>query len=251
MTKLTNVREKLANARKLCPGMSNDFYILTDYMAANSNDELVPMGIVILSVCVRNDLERGRNGFGRSFPKELANRRTFVKDEIQWIPQLIDAISDEEFAEELRQEWKKAFKVVPPRRVNTKAVNTDFKYPEYVNAAIDWWANAIISPKFDNGEELPDFLSFLMAGFAKEYTAEEIKTFKEALAKGIMDEMSKFGTCTLSVDYHPCMILADAGNLIGVNDLTGYPCKTSMSISEKEVCVWAGYAANGEIIWKA
>lgn len=135
---MNNIREKLANARELCPGMSKDFYLLTDYMSENTNDELVPMGIVMLSVCVRDDLEKGRNGFGRSFPEELANRRGFVKDEIQWIPQLIDAIAEEEFAAEVRQVWKEIFGSVPPKRVDTTAVDTDTTYPEYVKAAIDW-----------------------------------------------------------------------------------------------------------------
>ena len=248
---MTNIREKLANAKELCPGMSRDFYILTDYMSENTNDELVPLGMMMLSVCVRDDLEKGRNGFGKDFPEELAQRRNFVKDEIQWIPQLVDAIADEAFATEFRMHWKKCFGTVPPKRVDTKAVETDTEYPAYIKAAIDWWANAIISPKFDNGEELPALLAFLMAGAAKEYTPAEIKTFKEALAKGIMDEMSMSGRCDLDVDYHPCQVLANAGNLIGVPDMTGYPCKTSMYISEKEVSVCAGYGAPRKVIWKA
>ena len=250
-TTMCNIREKLENARELCPGMSKDFYLLTDYMSENTNDELVPRGIVMLSVCVRDDLEKGRNGFGKDFPEELAQRRNFVKDEVQWIPQLVDAIADEEFAEEFRMHWKECFGSVPPKRVNTKAVEMDTQYPEYIKAAIDWWANAIVSPKFDNGEALPAFFSFLMAGAAKEYTPAEIKTFKEALANGILDEMSKHSRCTLDVDYHPCRVLASAGNLIGVPDMTGYPCKTYMSVSEKEVSVCAGYGASREVIWKA
>ena len=248
---MTNIREKLANARELCPGMSRDFYILTDYMSENTNDELVPMGMMMLSVCVQNDIETGRNGFGQDFPEELAQRRNFVKDEIQWLPQLVAAIADDEVATEFRMHWKECFGTVPPKRVDTKAVETDTQYPDYVKAAIDWWANAIVSPKFDNGEALPPMLAFLMAGAAKEYTPAEIKTFKEALAKGIQDEMSKFGRCNLSVDYHPCRVLASAGNLIGVNDMTGYPCKTSMYVSEEEVCVSAGYGAPREVIWQA
>ncbi len=240
---MTNIREKLANARDLCPGMSSDFYILTDYMSENTNDELVPMGMMLLIVCVQNDIETGRNGFGKDFPEELAQRRNFVKDEIQLIPQLIDTIADEEFATEFRMYWKEWF--------DTKAVETDTEYPAYIKAAIDWWANAIISLKFDNGEALPALFAFLMAGAAKGYTPAEIKTFKEALANGIQDEMSKYGRCILSVDYHPCIVLANAGNLIGVNDMTGYPYKTCMYISEEEVSVRTRYSASREVIWQA
>ena len=248
---MTNVREKLANARNLCPGMSKDFYILTDYMSENTNDELVPMGMLLLTVCVQSDIETGCNGFGKDFSEEIVQRRNFVKDEIQWIPQLVDAIADEEFATEFRMHWKECFGTVPPKRVDTKAVETDTEYPAYIKVAIDWWANAIISPKFDNGEALPALFAFLMASATKEYTPAEIKTFKEALANGIQDEMSEYGRCNLSVDYHPCRVLANAGNLIGVNDMTGYPCKTDMYISEKEVSVSAGYGAPREVIWQA
>lgn len=248
---MTNIREKLANARELCPGMSRDFYILTDYMSKKTNDELVPMEMITLSVCVQNDIQTGRNGLEGELPEELAQRRNFVLYEIQWIPQLVDAIADEEFATEFRMHWKECIGTVPPKRVDTKAVETDTEYPAYVKAAIDWWANAIVSPKFDNGEALPALFAFLMAGAAKEYTPAEIKTFKEALAKGIQDEMSKYGRCNLSVDYHPCRVLARAGNLIGVNDMIGYPGKTDMYVSEEKVSVRAGYGAPVEVIWQA
>ena len=268
---MTNIREKLANARELCPGMSRDFYILTDYMSKNTKDELVPMEMMRLSVCVQNDIQTGRNGLEGELPEELAQRRNFVLYEIQWIPQLVDAIADEEFATEFRMHWKECIGTVPPKRVDTKAVETDTEYPAYVKAAIDWWANAIVSPKFDDGEALPALFAFLMAGAAKEYTPAEIKTFKEALAKGIQDEMSKYGRCNLSVDYHPCrvlaragnligvndmigypcIVLARAGNLIGVNDMVGYPCKTDMYVSEEKVSVRAGYGAPVEVIWQA
>lgn len=253
MATMNNIKEKLANARELCPGMSKDFYLLTDYMSANCNDELVPMGMMLMTMCVRDDLEKGRCGFAgatEALPAELANRREFVKDEIKWMPQLVDAIADEEFAEEFRQEWKGFFGFVPPKRVNTQVVETEENYPEYVKVAVDWWANAIVSPKFDNGEALPSILSFLM-GSVKEYSQEDIKVFKETLAKGIIKEMKKWNRCSLDVDYHPCRVLAEAGSLIGVNDMTGYPCKTNMRITEQEVSVSAGYGASWETLWTA
>lgn len=229
------IKEKLASARTLLPGMSEDFYRLTDYMAENANEELVPMGIVMLSVCVRDDLEKGRNGFGRSFPEELVNRRWGVKAQIQWIPQLIDAIADEEFAVEVRQWWEIIFGSVPPKRVDTTVeteVTETYPYPQYVKMAVDWWANAIL---------------------AAEYNSSKMKNFKEALAKGIMDEMSMYGRCNIDVDYYPCEILASAGNhLIGLEDnMTGYPWKTYMWISETEVSVRSGYGAPIEVIWNS
>ena len=253
MATMNNIREKIANARELCPGMSKDFYLLTDYMSAHLHNQSEPMGIMLMTVCVRDDLEKGRCGFaeGSELPSELAKRREFIKDEIKWIPQLVDVIADEEFAQEFRQIWKKTFGFVPPKRVNTQAVEIGEQYPKYVKVAVDWWANAIVSPKFDNGEAIPPFLILPMSS-VKEYSQEEIKIFKEALAKEIVKEMNEGGDyCNISVDYHPCRVLAKAGELIGVNDMMGYPCKTRMEISKQEVSVSAGYGASWETLWTA
>lgn len=247
---MINVKEKLANARNLCPGMSKDMYVLTDYMAENAKDELVPMGMIMLTACVQDDLKNCRNGFGREFPEELRARKDFILDEIRWIPQVVDAIAEEAFAEEFRKAWEEIFHSVPPKRLNTKEIGISEVYPAYIKVAVDWWANAIISPKFDNGDTLPAFLSFLMAGNQKSYTEDEIKVFKETLAQEIEKEMKRYGgRCSLDVDYHPCRALATAGEKIGVNDMTGYPCKTYMHISEECVEVSAGYRAPYETLW--
>lgn len=73
-TIMNNIKEKLANSRELCPGMSKDFYLLTDYMSDVCNDTLVPMGIMVMLIGIRDDLAKGRNGFmtGSKFPDELA-----------------------------------------------------------------------------------------------------------------------------------------------------------------------------------
>lgn len=249
---MKNIKEKLANARTLCPGMSKDFYILTDYMSENCNDELVPIGMLVMIVCILDDFEKGRCGWaGSEFSEELAKRKDFIKDEIKWIPQLIDAIADEEFAQEFRREWKKIFGFIPPKRVKNQVIETEEQYPEYVKVAVDWWANAILAPKFDNGVALPGFLSFSIGATAKEYSEEEIKLFKDVLAKGIIEEMNKWKCSNINVDYHPCRILAVAGKLIGVDDMFGYPCKTDMRISKEEVSVSAGYGATWDTIWSA
>lgn len=60
---MTDVCKKFANARELCPGMSEEIYALTDYMAAIANDQLVPGGILMMLVCVMDDLEKKRCGF--------------------------------------------------------------------------------------------------------------------------------------------------------------------------------------------
>lgn len=246
---LKNVRQKLANARELCPGMSSDMFLLTDYMSKNTNDTIVPTGVMVMVDCVMDDIEKGTNGAGVELPDEFKTRRELIINEILWFPQVIDAIADEAFAKEVRTQWKKFFGMVPPKRVNTREIKLSSSHPEYINAAVDWWANAIISPKFDSGVVIPVSLLFLIVTSTKEYTPDEIKIFKETLAGEIEERMKKDGYCCLSVDYHPCDMLMLVGQKIGVDDTIGYPCQTYMKISQNEVSVVAGYSAPKEILW--
>lgn len=161
------------------------------------------------------------------------------------IPQVVDAIADEKFATEFRQICKETFGFNTPKRV---FANTDSTYPEYVQVAIDWWANAVQSPKFDNGGDVNPFLIMMISGNRKSYTEEEIKIFKECLAKNILSQIKEYGSCSLSVDYDPCDILADAGNKIGLNS-TNYPWKTWMKVSDKIVEVSEGWSSGRKTIW--
>lgn len=250
---MNNVKEKLAGVRKNVPGFSADMYLLTDYIASNINDEVVPLGMMVRIACVSDDLEKGRNGFcGKNeMPEEIKRRRKNIQYQIRWFPQVIDEIADEEFAEEFRMHWKECFKTVPPKRLNTYKIQPKKEYPAYVKIAVDWWANAIISPNFDNGEALPMELAFLISGSTKEYTEEEIKIFKETLSEEIMEAFEKYPRIDLEVDYEPCFILAKAGEKIGIPDFMGYPCKTYMQITPERVAVSAGYAAPLQELWKA
>ena len=70
------------------------------------------------------------------------------------------------------------------------------------------------------------------------------------MAQEIEKEMKCYsGSCSLDVDYHPCRALAIAGEKIGVDDMTGFPCKTHMHISKECVKVSAGYRAPYETLW--
>ena len=249
MRTMTNVRGKFASARKCCPGMSEDMYLLTDYMSENVNDELYPQGLMISLVCIRDDLERGRNGVGGAFPEAVNARRQFILNQMGWIPQVVDAIADEDFAKEFRAAWKEVYGTEPPKRLNTEEIKTEKVYPENVRVAVDWWANAVISPKFDNGEELPGILAFIAAGAVKQYTPEDIKLFKATLAEGISRELKEYGRCTLDVDYNPCRLLAEAGSKIGIDGLTGFPWKTYMLVNSDRVTVTAGSGAPSKVLW--
>lgn len=247
---MNNVREKLSKARENCVGMSEEVYAVTDYMSVVANDTLYPQGLAMCLVLVMDDVQRGRCGFASSTVKELPlylrEHKSQVLSQMPYVLQVIDEVAEHEFAEEVRSICKKMMNWDPPKR--TKA-EMDDSYPAYVKAAVDWWANAIASPKLDNGDELSFMLMQMLSATGKSYSAEEVKVFKTTLAKGIINEMKEYGRCTLSVDYHPCGLLADAGAKIGVSTMSGWPWKTTMYVSEKRVEVFAGYGAPCKILW--
>ena len=244
---MTGVNKRFSKARELCVGMSEEIYALTDYISVVANESLVPMGLVTCFVGVLDDIEKGRCGFARKteLPEIFIKRKELVKAQFPYLVQVVDEIADEDFAEEFRIHCKAFLGFNPPKRVN---VEVDEKYPDYVKVAVDWWANAILSPKLDNGEEMPAKLTSLIVGSTKSYTEEQIKLFKNTLAEGIMEKMKERPVCEISVDYHPCLILAEAGQKIGVPDMLGYPWKTDMVIQENHVKV-AGYGESYKTIW--
>ena len=247
---ITNLKASFADSRNLLKGMSEDFYLLADYISENINDELNAGGIVMTSIGLMDDLEKGRNGFGGEFPEKIAERKGIIIQELQWIPQFVDIIANKEFADQVREMWQQVFGYEPPKKMQTDDIKTIWDYPENVKVAVDWWANAITAPKFDNGEAMPMFLTMLMGGSVKEYSPEQIRVFKETLATGIMDQLKEYGRCRIEVDYNPCRILYEAGRKIGVPDMIGYPCKTSMYIEEDKVEVAAGYGSGWKTLWE-
>lgn len=249
---MNDVKERFSNVREKCVGMSEEIYALAEYVSAVASDgPLLPEGLAICLVCVQDDIQKGRSGFygfNGEFPKYLIENKNQVLSQMGYFPQVVDAVAEEEFAEAFRAVFKDFFGINPPKRVNAEI---DSKYPENIKAAVNWWANAILAPKLDNGEELNPLLMMLVGSSRKNYTKEDIKLFKDTLAEGIQKEMESSGGrgCYICVDYNPCRILAEAGEKIGVDSMTGYPWKTNMEVSDTRVVVSAGYGAEYKTIW--
>lgn len=243
---LNNAKQKFANARTMCPGMSDDAYALTDYISLVVQDNVVPQGLALCMTLIQDDLQKNRNGFrsNEPLPEYLSNNRNKVIAQMVYIPQVVDAIADEKFADEFRKICSEFLGFNTPKRV---AVDGDIQYPENIMAAVDWWANAIQSPNLDNGTNIDPFFLMMISGNKKEFSKEEIKAFKDSLASGISKELESYGRCSLSVDYQPCEILSRAGKKIGLGGLD-YPVKTKMRISNQVVEVEEGYGAS-KIIW--
>lgn len=247
---LNDVKQKFSEVRDKCPGMSDDVYALTDYISLVANDSLIPLGLSMCLSLIMDSLLKGRNEFKQNepLPEYLNRRRDQIVAQMAYIPQVVDAIADEKFAEEFREIYRDIFGFNPPKRVNA---NIDFQCPENVRAAVDWWANAIQSPKFDDGCTHPLLMTTLYVNRGG-YSKEDIKVFKRSLAQDILIELQQYGRCLLSVDYHPCEILSRAGEKIGLNDTPSYyPWKTRMIISENAVEVSEGYGSPKKTVWSS
>ena len=107
-TILNGIKHKLSEARTLCPGMSPDMYILTDYMALHSNDQLFPSGLLITMLKAQNDI-----AFSKFLSGSIAARRKSIDKQFENFPLVVDAIADETFANAFRNEWKKMFGTDP------------------------------------------------------------------------------------------------------------------------------------------
>lgn len=241
---LTNVKEKLSNARNACPGMSSDLYLLTDYLSKTANDELVPSGLGVALALATYDIGSGKNGFGQELDQIYIDRKKEVLAQICYIPQVIDAIADEEYALEFRNVVKEVFDIDPPVRAK---VEIDEEVPENVRVAVEWWANAIQSPRY--GSSVNPLVALFAMNNRQSRSEEEVNTFKDALTKEILNSLEQFNRCDLDVDYHACPLLMRAGSTIGLDDMLDFPCKTRMRIDYNvvEVCESGQYTT----LWQA
>lgn len=247
---MTEVRKKFAGARETCPGMSTEIYALTDYLAVVANDQLVPSGIATILLCVTDDLTKKKCGFvqGIEFPKYLAEYSLQVQMQMPYLLQVIDVLADKEFADAVRVECEKVFQWKVPKRV---VVAEPIDASDNIAVAVNWWVEAIQHLKMDSGEKsLPSAMIAFGGNIGRQYTADEIKKFREALTEIVVDEMKQKGRATLRVGYAPDYLLSKAGDVIGLGRFD-FPCKTTMWIYADKVSVSAGNSAPEEVIWEA
>lgn len=246
---LNNAEQKFADARKSCPGMPEEVYAITDYISTVVKNNVSPENLLLCITLIADDIKKGRNGFeeNKELPEYLISHKEQLISKITLIPQVIDNIADKNFAQKFRKIYTEEFGAIPPK--NTRP-DLDSQYPEYIVAAVDWWTDAILSPSFDNGEEIdPFFMTMLSNTSHGSYSEEEIKIFRNNLAKSIAEELKTSYNCILSVDYHPCEILAEAAAKIGITGMSDFPWKTSMIISYSSVQVKQGHGAEFKTIW--
>lgn len=254
---MQDVRKKLADARTACPNMKEEVYLLTDYMSTVANNELEPIGVTMLLMGVLEDLKCGKGDFliskSKELPDYLIKNKTQILAQAMLFPQIIDAIADEAFAKEFRGIIKEVYNWDVSKKVSPAEINNNF--PTYVTVAVDWWANAVCNPKFDNGDdsqvgETMAMMAMLLGNSGEQLSQESISTFKKCLGEAIMQDLEKFHKeICLEVDYNPCIALAEAAQVAGISK-NKFPWKTRMWVSNTEVIVRTGYETKYKTLWK-
>ena len=235
MEYLDNAKQSFAEVREKCPGMTNDIYALTDYISSVISDRVTPQELSMCMTLISDDLQKGRNGFkNEPLPPYLEKRRAALIQQLIYITQVIDNIANEKFADEYRNICKKVYGYSPPKYIIKQTNN---EYPENVRIAVEWWINTVQPPAYNKT--------------GNEKSEENIKLFKDTLSKSIIEELNQKGSCSILVDYYPCEILSNAGNKIGLDDMTSYPWKTLMNISNESVEVTSNlYNGKTKPLWK-
>ena len=116
-----------------------------------------------------------------------------------------------------------------------------------IKAAVDWWANVIKGPKFDNGDKSSrGGMTMGLAMLARKAPTDEgVEKFRAELTRLL--EAAK-EPVWLSCDYGPGGYLADAAEVSGVSQ-SSFPWKTNMNLRDGKVTVAYGYQAPWETIY--
>lgn len=131
-----------------------------------------------------------------------------------------------------------------------------------IKAAVDWWGEAIKSPKFDNGDKsdtgaMTTIMMTLASGDRP--SDEQIQEFKQEYAKLLkfsfagcwyLDDPSRgAGLRCQGVDYHPHGEMLQAAEKAGISPKR-FPIKTNMWVDPGRVTVSYGYGAPLKVIYE-
>ena len=243
---------KWNEARSIIPNLSEEVYAIAEYLDQNvpNLETIDPNGLVLNLVLARADIERGISGYyNATLPEVVLKNQALALQQLPYILQLVDAIYPRDYAKTVREQCEDLLGWNVPEFV---AVIRDYSdEPPYVKAAVSWWADVLQHPRQDNGDEkLSIFLDMLGGSHAPRFTPRMVAEFRRKLAASIETEIAKCGEAYLSVDYHPCRALAEAGAAIGLGDFD-FPFKTSMTVCPTKVTVRYGYGAPAKVIWPA
>ena len=89
---LTNLKEKLGNVRELVPGMSDDVYLISDFVESICNEDLYPEGLVLKFAEVIFDISKSYNSINpeEELPNELVSRKDFILNQVPFYPYRVE-----------------------------------------------------------------------------------------------------------------------------------------------------------------
>jgi hypothetical protein len=111
---------------------------------------------------------------------------------------------------------------------------------QQIAVAVAWWADAVSSPKFDNGD--PSLAGGMTAALAAMASKPVSDAQREAFKVALADVLSSRNISFVSVDYGPCQELALALMAAGI-PRENAPWKTVMSFHGGGAQVKYGYGA--------
>ena len=242
--------------KEKCPGLSEPIYEFAKYIGEHiSTGELLPEAFALTAALSLCDVQQGRCSFNigsSKFPQYLIDHQTEVLLQAHLVLQIIDAVTDEEFAAEARKICKETMKWDPPKKpvAENICVKTPDGCPANIVAAVDWWRKTLASPKMDNGDsQMGLFMLLLGSGLTSRNTENAIASFCDELSRLLCTEAENGITeFSLDVDYGPGGLLYEASEIAGVN--LQFPCKTHMRVNPDKVVVSYGYCAPYETIWQ-
>ena len=157
---------------------------------------------------------------------------------------LSEDLYDEFMIERIRQVYNGSLFLSEKEKENIEIV---------INYAVEWWANAILNPTFDNGDLNTSLMANDLSARMPKPPYEKIEKFKQYLGNeiraGILSEPYGF---TLGVDYDPDIYLQRAAAKAKLDTgICSFPWKTTMTITIDKVSVRSGYNADAKIIYDA
>lgn len=116
---MKDIKQKLANTRELAPSVPYELHDFCSYLSKVTNPDLVPSGLIILLMCGLDDIRKEKCGFATKveFPKKLKEEKMEIILYISWFPLIVDSFGDEEFANEFRELFERAFCKPQPKAI--------------------------------------------------------------------------------------------------------------------------------------
>jgi hypothetical protein len=118
---------------------------------------------------------------------------------------------------------------------------------EAIKVAAKWWADQLRAPAFDNGVAEHGALAEIVKSTRAAIPEEKLDAFQTDLETRLLGSDLR----TLAVDYGPDRTLHDAAWSAGIDaDMTSFPWKTCMILSDEVLKVACGYGAPFETIYE-